>query len=55
MKALAHFGPELRASRILQQTKALLRFVSTFDQEYPNLKKIRDAYAEEFTEMKLLS
>lgn len=31
MKALAQFGPDLRASRILEQTKVLLRFVSTFD------------------------
>jgi hypothetical protein len=56
MRTLAtDFCTDTKANRVLEQTKVLLKFVASFDEEYPNLKNIRTSYEKEYRELKLLS
>ena len=55
IKTSAKLAQDFRASKILDQTKALLRFVSTFETDFPNLKNIKATYPEEFPELQALN
>ena len=55
IKTSAKLAQDFRASKILDQTKALLRFVSSFETDFPNLKNIKATYPEEFPELHALN